>query len=93
MTLKRVGTQRLAWTGASDVSILGDLYANFVCAGFWGDVVSGWFTYSHVVCVKPVNQLLHTDYQAYAAAYPQQLAKAIEKGIPKSLRGMIWQLM
>ncbi|KIP08382.1 hypothetical protein PHLGIDRAFT_104314 [Phlebiopsis gigantea 11061_1 CR5-6] len=34
-----------------------------------------------------------SDYQAYAAAYPQQLAKAIERGIPKSLRGMIWQLM
>ncbi|EKM54442.1 uncharacterized protein PHACADRAFT_96833 [Phanerochaete carnosa HHB-10118-sp] len=34
-----------------------------------------------------------SDYQAYAQAYPRQLAKAIEKGIPKSLRGMIWQLM
>ena len=34
-----------------------------------------------------------SDYQAFAAAHPQELAKAIEQGIPKSLRGMIWQLM
>ncbi|KAI0344866.1 RabGAP/TBC [Trametopsis cervina] len=34
-----------------------------------------------------------SDYQAYAAAHPQELARAIERGIPKSLRGMIWQLM
>ena len=29
----------------------------------------------------------------YASAHPEQLAKAIEKGIPRTLRGMIWQLM
>ncbi|KAI0699221.1 RabGAP/TBC [Cytidiella melzeri] len=34
-----------------------------------------------------------SDYQAFAASHPQLLAKAIERGIPKSLRGMIWQLM
>ncbi|KAI0768422.1 rab-GTPase-TBC domain-containing protein [Irpex lacteus] len=34
-----------------------------------------------------------SDYQGFAAAHPQELAKAIERGIPKSLRGMIWQLM
>ncbi|KAI0708201.1 rab-GTPase-TBC domain-containing protein [Cerioporus squamosus] len=33
------------------------------------------------------------DYQGFAAAHPEQLAKAIERGIPKSLRGMVWQLM
>ncbi|KAI0092977.1 rab-GTPase-TBC domain-containing protein [Irpex rosettiformis] len=34
-----------------------------------------------------------SDYQAFAASHPEELAKAIERGIPKSLRGMIWQLM
>ncbi|KAI0081204.1 RabGAP/TBC [Panus rudis PR-1116 ss-1] len=34
-----------------------------------------------------------SDYQKFAAEHSEQLAKAIERGIPKSLRGMIWQLM
>ncbi|KAI0780331.1 RabGAP/TBC [Fomes fomentarius] len=33
------------------------------------------------------------DYQGFASQHPEQLARAIEKGIPKSLRGMVWQLM
>ena len=33
------------------------------------------------------------DYLKFAAERPEELAKAIERGIPKSLRGMIWQLM
>ncbi|KAI0644505.1 rab-GTPase-TBC domain-containing protein [Trametes meyenii] len=33
------------------------------------------------------------DYQGYAAEHPEELAKAIERGIPKALRGMVWQLM
>lgn len=33
------------------------------------------------------------DYQGFASEHPEQLAKAIEHGIPKTLRGMIWQLM
>ncbi|EIM82705.1 RabGAP/TBC [Stereum hirsutum FP-91666 SS1] len=33
------------------------------------------------------------DYQAFASENPDKLAKAIEQGIPDSLRGMIWQLM
>ncbi|KAI8975841.1 rab-GTPase-TBC domain-containing protein [Trametes punicea] len=33
------------------------------------------------------------DYQGFAAEHPQELAKAIERGIPKTLRGMVWQLM
>ncbi|KAG1751548.1 rab-GTPase-TBC domain-containing protein [Suillus paluster] len=34
-----------------------------------------------------------SDYQGFAASNPQRLAKAIEKGIPDALRGMMWQLM
>lgn len=33
------------------------------------------------------------DYQTFATENSEQLAKAIEKGIPQALRGMIWQLM
>ncbi|KAH9858606.1 RabGAP/TBC [Lenzites betulinus] len=33
------------------------------------------------------------DYQGFAAANPEHLARAIERGIPKTLRGMVWQLM
>ncbi|KAH7925525.1 RabGAP/TBC [Leucogyrophana mollusca] len=34
-----------------------------------------------------------SDYQKFAAENPEKLAKAIEKGIPDTLRGMMWQLM
>ncbi|EGN99714.1 hypothetical protein SERLA73DRAFT_179863 [Serpula lacrymans var. lacrymans S7.3] len=34
-----------------------------------------------------------SDYQKFAADNPESLAKAIEKGIPDTLRGMMWQLM
>ncbi|THH30433.1 hypothetical protein EUX98_g3757 [Antrodiella citrinella] len=34
-----------------------------------------------------------SDYAKFAAERPEELAKAIERGIPKTLRGMIWQLM
>ncbi|KAF7428674.1 GTPase-activating protein [Pleurotus ostreatus] len=34
-----------------------------------------------------------SDYQDFAAKQPEQLARAIEKGIPGTLRGMMWQLM
>ncbi|KAL4073899.1 rab-GTPase-TBC domain-containing protein [Scleroderma citrinum] len=34
-----------------------------------------------------------SDYQQYAAENPEKLAKAIEEGIPHTLRGMMWQLM
>jgi hypothetical protein len=33
------------------------------------------------------------DYRQFANDNPESLAKAIEQGIPKSLRGMMWQLM
>ncbi|KAF9820252.1 hypothetical protein IEO21_01466 [Rhodonia placenta] len=34
-----------------------------------------------------------SDYQKFAADHPQELASAIGRGIPKTIRGMIWQLM
>lgn len=33
------------------------------------------------------------DYQQFASARPDELAQAIAKGIPGTLRGMMWQLM
>lgn len=34
-----------------------------------------------------------SDYQAFASENSEQLARAIERGIPSNLRGMVWQLM
>ncbi|KAF8472924.1 rab-GTPase-TBC domain-containing protein [Russula ochroleuca] len=34
-----------------------------------------------------------SDYQAFASENSEQLARAIERGIPTNLRGMVWQLM
>ncbi|KAF7376169.1 GTPase-activating protein GYP5 [Mycena sanguinolenta] len=34
-----------------------------------------------------------SDYQQFASDHPEQLARAIAKGIPNTLRGMMWQLM
>ncbi|KAI6040280.1 rab-GTPase-TBC domain-containing protein [Pisolithus marmoratus] len=34
-----------------------------------------------------------SDYEEYAAENSEKLARAIEKGIPHALRGMMWQLM
>ncbi len=33
------------------------------------------------------------DYQQFASEEPEKLAQAIAKGIPGTLRGMMWQLM
>ncbi|KAH9083525.1 rab-GTPase-TBC domain-containing protein [Lactarius deliciosus] len=33
------------------------------------------------------------DYQSFASENAEKLARAIEKGIPSNLRGMVWQLM
>jgi hypothetical protein len=33
------------------------------------------------------------DYQQYASEESEKLAQAIAKGIPNTLRGMMWQLM
>ncbi len=37
--------------------------------------------------------LIDLDYRNFATENPERLAKAIEQGVPKSLRGMMWQLM
>ncbi|KAH9002096.1 RabGAP TBC [Lactarius hatsudake] len=34
-----------------------------------------------------------SDYQSFASENAEKLARAIEKGIPSNLRGMVWQLM
>ena len=34
-----------------------------------------------------------SDYQAYATENPETLARAIENGVPHTLRGMVWQMM
>ncbi|KAH9991837.1 RabGAP/TBC [Russula vinacea] len=34
-----------------------------------------------------------SDYQGFASENSDKLARAIEKGIPSNLRGMVWQLM
>jgi hypothetical protein len=34
-----------------------------------------------------------SDYQGFASAHAEKLARAIERGIPDTLRGMMWQLM
>ncbi|KII92468.1 hypothetical protein PLICRDRAFT_37239 [Plicaturopsis crispa FD-325 SS-3] len=34
-----------------------------------------------------------SDYQKFASERPEELARAIERGIPHTLRGMMWQLM
>ncbi|KAJ7924841.1 rab-GTPase-TBC domain-containing protein [Mycena leptocephala] len=34
-----------------------------------------------------------SDYQQFASEHPEALARAIAKGIPGTLRGMMWQLM
>ncbi|KAF8200794.1 rab-GTPase-TBC domain-containing protein [Pholiota molesta] len=34
-----------------------------------------------------------SDYQSFAAEHPEELARAIQKGIPATLRGMMWQHM
>ncbi|KAI0633759.1 RabGAP/TBC [Trametes polyzona] len=48
-----------------------------------GDAAVDWDFWGQVI----------NDYQGFAAEHPEQLAKAIERGIPKTLRGMVWQLM
>ncbi|KIK67395.1 hypothetical protein GYMLUDRAFT_37508 [Collybiopsis luxurians FD-317 M1] len=37
--------------------------------------------------------LVISDYQKFASERPEELAQAIAKGIPSTLRGMMWQLM
>ena len=35
----------------------------------------------------------HSDYRGFAAEKPEELAQAIQMGIPSTLRGMMWQHM
>lgn len=45
---------------------------------------------------RPLQRLTRDkslDYQRFAAEHPEELATAIGKGIPKTIRGMMWQLM
>lgn len=45
---------------------------------------------------RPLRRLTRDkslDYQKFAAEHPEELAAAIGKGIPKTIRGMMWQLM
>lgn len=60
--------------------------------------VSSVLGYSHVGCVLsmlmlPYSHCARADYQGFASENSEQLARAIEKGIPSNLRGMVWQLM
>ena len=48
-------------------------------------------THSTIILLSVCAQ--SADYSGFASEHPEQLAKAIERGIPKTLRGMIWQLM
>ena len=35
----------------------------------------------------------NSDYHGFASDKPEELAQAIQKGIPATLRGMMWQHM
>jgi len=59
---------------------------------FWGAVMSGKVTNDRAFIIASQIWCL-PDYQAFAAENADRLARAIEKGIPSSLRGMMWQLM
>lgn len=43
----------------------------------------------HVLC----SYKIYEDYQGFAAERPEELARAIQRGIPATLRGMMWQHM
>lgn len=59
---------------------------------FWGAVISG--KYSILEHFRTYHSLrLRQDYQSFASERPEELAQAIQKGIPSTLRGMMWQHM
>lgn len=43
--------------------------------------------------LRSLDQYSFVDYSTFARDRPDDLAKAIEHGIPHALRGMMWQLM
>ena len=47
------------------------------------------FIYCHTFFALTIS----VDYQGFASENSEKLARAIEKGIPNNLRGMVWQLM
>jgi hypothetical protein len=57
---------------------------------FWGSVVSGACPQ---ILLLPYSNSERVDYQGFASENSDKLARAIEKGIPSNLRGMVWQLM
>ncbi|KAG6831748.1 hypothetical protein H0H92_007900 [Tricholoma furcatifolium] len=42
---------------------------------------------------KTGNKVIDWDYQGFAAERPEELASAIARGVPDTLRGMMWQHM
>ena len=77
------------------VSVLWALLEVFPCSRAYS--VLG---FSLVGCVPLMPSLPYSlshsdrvDYQGFASENPEQLAHAIERGIPSNLRGMVWQLM
>ena len=62
-------------------------------------VLTGVCFYAFSLSARNVDLLVEfwgavmSDYQAYATDNPEELARAIEDGIPHALRGMVWQMM
>jgi len=55
-------------------------------------VISGTvFYYSREMAIKLIWN--RSDYRSFASERPEELAQAIQKGIPATLRGMMWQHM
>ena len=55
---------------------------------FWGAVISGKsLIFAH--CYEQFAPCA-IDYQQFASENPERLARAIERGIPDTLRGMMW---
>jgi hypothetical protein len=70
-------------------SISCHVYSLITSVDFWGAVISS----EQCHLTRNNIQLTPLDYQGFAAEHPEDLAKAIERGIPDTLRGMMWQLM
>lgn len=67
-------------------------FVEFILLKISGEMLS--LVRGHWAPCLGLSECMHViDYQKFAEEHPDELAKAIEKGIPKSLRGMIWQLM
>ncbi|GJJ06083.1 hypothetical protein Clacol_000272 [Clathrus columnatus] len=60
---------------------------------FWGAVMAGQLYQSFDMSIIYLIDPLPVDYHQFARDNSEELARAIESGIPNSLRGMLWQLM